>query len=356
MSIKSGDLPGNVFTVLSEGEEGGSCRGFLCRALPDGGYDFLYPVRRAREERKKMKRTLTFLAALLLVLGLAACKQAVIPPAEAPEAAGITVTDHMGRTVALTAPAEKIVSLTPANTEILYALGAGDRLVGRDSYSLYPEEAADLPVVGDYTGPNVEAVIALEPDLVLVSNYLPEETVAQLEDAGIAVAGIEATLYEDIPASIEMVAALTGADAKPVLDAIAAAEQGVAERAAGAAQPTVYYVMSFGDYGNWTGGKLSFINTMIRKAGGVPVTDTVESESAWFEYSLEQLVAADPDILLFDSYAGDPAALAEAEGYKELSAVKEGRVYIVDADIISRPGPRIAQALTTIADLLHPKT
>ncbi len=273
---------------------------------------------------------------------------------EAPSAEAISIVDVLGNEVTLDAYPEKIVSLSPSTTEILYALGLGDKLVGRDSYSDYPAESADVPVVGDYSGPNVEAIAATEADLVLASTTLQQDAIDQLKSLGITVASVEATTYEQIAETITMIGTLTGAqeEAAALNASMTEAADAVAAAVADLEKPTVYYVMSYGEYGNWTSGPGSFINSIIELAGGAPVT--ADAEAPWLEYSLEQLLQDDPDVILVSSDAGDPALLADAEGYKDLTAVKEGRAYSIDANTSSRPGPRILEAAEAVAALLHP--
>ncbi len=263
-----------------------------------------------------------------------------------------TVTDMLGREVTIGAT-DTIVSLAPSATEILFALGAGDKVVGVDASSNYPEAAQDIEVVGDYNGPDVEKVVALEPDIIFCGNTLQTEQISNLENLGMTVVATEAVAFEDIPKSIEMMGDILGKqdEAQTVVDNIDAAIA-EAEANAPAEAPTVYYAMSYGDMGNWTSGPGSFINTMIEIAGGVPVTQ--DAEAAWLEYPVEQLVSDDPDIILVSSDMGSSADdIAQVAGYSDLTAVKDGRVYVMQADILSRPGPRIADAILAISEALN---
>ena len=271
---------------------------------------------------------------------------------EAAEQPEMTITDMLGREVAVGAT-DTIVSLTPSATEILFALDAGDRVVGVDASSNYPEAAANIEVVGDYNGPDVEKVVALEPDIIFCGNTLQTDQISDLENLGMTVVATEAVAFEDIPKSIEMMGEILGKqdEATAVVDNInAAIEQ--AEANAPAEAPTVYYAMSYGDMGNWTSGPGSFINTMIEIAGGVPVTQ--DAEAPWLEYPIEQLVSDDPDIILVSSDMGSSADdIAQVTGYADLTAVKDGQVYVMQADILSRPGPRIGDAILAISEALN---
>ena len=241
-----------------------------------------------------------------------------------------------------------IVSTAPSATEILFALGCGDDIVGVDGSSTYPEETADIETVGDYAGFDVERVIALNPSVVFAGNTLQAEEITQLEDAGLNVVAVEATYYEDIAASITLIGSLVGKeDEAAELNAeIEAAAAAVEEQAAGLEEnPTVYYVMSIGESGNWTSGEGSFINTVIEMAGGICTTAGTESE--WLEYPVEDLVTDDPDILLVSEYVLEDDLISET-GYADLTAVQNGNYYFINPDIIERPGPRITEALETI--------
>lgn len=271
--------------------------------------------------------------------------------AEEETAQGSTIVDMLGREVTIDA-ADTVVSLAPSATEILYALGVGDRVVGVDAYSNYPEEAQSLEIVGDYNGPDTEKIVALEPDIVFCGNTLQEDAITGLENLGMTVVATEAVSFEDIPTSIQMMGEIMGkqGEAQAVVDDINAAIE-EAQQNAPAEAPTVYYAMSYGDMGNWTSGPGSFINTIIEIAGGVPVTQ--DAEAAWLEYPLEDLVSQDPDIILVSSDMGSSADdIAQVQGYSDLTAVKDGKVYVMQADVLSRPGPRIADAIRAISEAL----
>lgn len=273
--------------------------------------------------------------------------EVVAEPTSAPEVA--ILTDMVGRQVELPAQVETVVSLASSNTEILYAIGAGDMLIGRDSYSDYPEEVADVAVVGDFNGPNIEAIAEAQPDVVLASSLL-EDVINQLTDLGITVFCTEASDYEGIYTSIELIGTICGkteeastlcTQMRETIDAVHAA-------AATENQPTVYYVMSFGEYGEWSGGPGSFINTAIELAGGIPVTK--DMGETWVNPSIEQVIELDPDIILLSSlYTIED--LSAANGYADMRAVQEGNVYLVNPDLVELPGPRIAEAVTTFGEI-----
>ncbi len=282
----------------------------------------------------------------------AAASETAAPSAETQSAAaGITVTDMLGREATLNS-AERIVSLAPSATEILFALGVGDKIVGVDAFSDYPEEAKGKEIVGDYNGPDVEKIVSLNPDVVFCGNTLQEELIGELENLGLPVVATEAVAFEDIQKSIEMMGEITGKQdaAKTIVDSINSAAEN-AKKNAPKEPKTVYYAMSYGDMGNWTSGPGSFINTMIELAGGVPVTK--DATDSWLEYPVEDLVSQDPDIILVSSDMGSLEDISKVQGYADLTAVKNGKVYQLESNVVSRPGPRIAEAITMISDILN---
>lgn len=279
-------------------------------------------------------------------------------PAIAPDGREIrTFTDLSGKQVSHAYPIERIVSLQPNTTEILYAIGAGGLIAGTDVWSNYPEEAKTTPKMGDYANPNLELIIAAKPDLVVTGGALSPENFEKLASLGIPVASIEAQNYGDISTSIELLGGCLGgeylANAAALVndillrtDAVKEATQNYTHR------PTVYFVLSYGEMGNWTSGPDSFINEMIEMAGGTPVTN--DAGDRWLEYDLETLVKKDPDILLVTSDIAEQGGLVTSPGYRDLSAVKNGRICVMDAGILSRPGPRFIEALEAFAEAIKP--
>jgi iron complex transport system substrate-binding protein len=242
----------------------------------------------------------------------------------------------------------RIVSTVPSATETLFALGVGDWVVGVDVSSTYPEETANIEKVGDYNGFDVEKIVSLTPDVVFAGNKLQEDQIAQLESTGVHIVPVDPTMYEDIAETITLIGAEVGREdeAAALNEQIAAVADGVKTKAGEITEkPTVYYVMGIGEYGNWTSGEGSFINYVIEMCGGQCVT--AGSDSPWIEYPVEDLVVADPDILIVSGYITEDALKAEA-GYTDLTAVKEGHCLFINPDIIERPGPRIGESLQTI--------
>ena len=283
-----------------------------------------------------MKKLLSLLLILSLALSGAALAETTYP---------FATEDMNGNAVTIEEQPDAVVSLTPSNTEILYSLGAGDLVKGVDSYSNYPAEALEnATAVGSYADTDIEAVLALEPDVVFAgTGTLQEEARAQLAEAGVVVVETEAMDYAGIPTSIQRIADILNIVAQPLLTEMRDKEAALLETAAEAGSCTVYFALSFGEYGEWSAGPGTFIDTMITMAGGVNIMD--DPALPWPNPSLESILEADPDVILVSG--GDEMAqlFLEGEAYQDLSAVQNGHVYGVDADMSNRPGPRIVDSL-----------
>lgn len=310
----------------------------------------------------------TLLMTLLLALGLTACAPAQPQPApvatepaitQASAARPITLSDGLGRQVTLAGAAQRVVSLAPSNTEILFALGAGDQVVGRDEFSDYPQQAQSVESVGGSMGQfSTEAIVALQPDLVLAAEINPPELVAALEDLGLAVYYLpNPESLEDLYTNIETVAVLTGREATKLTDSLRARVAALDERIATLSErPLVFYELDSTDPAKpYTAGRGTFIDLLIQRAGGENFGGRLEGQ--WAQVSLEQLVVADPDlILLGDAMFGTTVESVKARpGWEVLSAVQNDRIYPFDDNLVSRPGPRLVDGLEALAKLLHPE-
>ncbi len=318
--------------------------------------------------------------ALGLALILAACAPAAatvataVPPTLAPTAipatatiaptatpASITLTDFLGREVTLAAPATKIVSLAPSNTEILFAIGAGDRLIGRDDFSDFPAEAASVPSIGSlYPTVNAEAVVALQPDLVLAAGITNPDDIKHLADLGLTVYATSiAKTLDDIYGDINAVGALTGQsdEAASLVTAMKGRVEAVTAKTSGADKPIVFYELDATEPEKpWTPGPGTFMDQLITQAGGTNAGNIATSDYA--QISLEQLVAQNPDIIVLGSatFGGQtPEIVAARAGWGDIKAVKEDKVYTFDDNLVSRPGPRVVDGLEALAKLIHPE-
>lgn len=260
----------------------------------------------------------------------------------------LTLTDAYGNEVTVEEEPETIVSVSPALTEIVYALGGEDKLIGRSDYDDYPEAVLDIQSVGPIDLPDTELIVSLDPDVVLASSIFSEEAYNALTDAGITVVIIKDEsdlegMYTYITTTADVIGlheegqALVE-DLEAELDEISAE---VNDTIAGS-DITVYYCMGYGEYGDYTAGGDTFINDIIEAAGCVNAAGDIEGWSI----STEELLAKDPYIILVPSWGYD--AFLETEPYSELTAVQQGRVLSVDENIFNRVGPRNVDAVRTV--------
>jgi iron complex transport system substrate-binding protein len=315
-----------------------------------------------------MKRTLFFTSILVcLTLLLGACAT-VAPVATAtpvatqtPTTETITLTDGLQRTVTLAGPAQRVVSLAPSNTEILYAVGAGAQVVGRDQFSDYPEAAKSLPSVGgSMSNYDLEAITALHPDLVLAAQINTADQVKAIENLGIKVYYLaNPTDLNGLYTNLEIVGELTGhsSDAKALVASLQQRVSKVTDVLANVTEkPLVYYELDGTDPAKpWTPGPNTFLAQLVKLAGGRSVGEALTSDYA--QISLENLLVQNPDIILLGDAAYGTTAdqVAKRAGWSALAAVKANKIYAFDDDLISRPGPRMVDGLEALAKLLHPE-
>jgi iron complex transport system substrate-binding protein len=278
----------------------------------------------------------------------------------------LTLVDDHGYVLNLTSYPNRIVSLAPSNTEILFAIGAGDKVVGVTDYDNYPYnfsvwiEAGNLTSVGDYWTPNIEAIVALEPDLILAA-FDQDEVVNTLRGMGYKVLVLAPDNIDDILKNIILAGRATNKDIEAAIlvnnlrlriDAV------VSKVADAASTPKVYYEVWYDPL--WSVGSESWEHELIEKAGGINIF--ADQSLNYFETSSEAIIERNPDIMIFPlgHGAGPPFwgsfdQVKARPGWDAISAVQNDRLYTIDADIISRPGPRIVDALETLAEIIHPE-
>jgi iron complex transport system substrate-binding protein len=304
------------------------------------------------------KRIVSLLLALAMIFALAGCTSSEpAQPAEPsePEASGsaITVTDMTGREITLDEPATRVVALSAADCEFLYAVGAGDTLVGRGEYCDYPAEVLDVPSVQSGYDTNIEQIIALEPQVLLMSTMAQtEEQVAALEEAGIKVVVSDAQDIEGVYTALEMIGTLMGKEkeAEQVITTMQLQFHELSESASGQGK-TVYFEVSPLEYGLWTAGKGTFMNEIAEMLGMKNVFDDVEG---WAEISEEQVLERNPDyIVTITMYFGEGPTPEEEimarPGWENVTAVQNGAILNLQNNELSRPTPR----LTDGALMLH---
>lgn len=273
-------------------------------------------------------------------------------PAPTPEDTSYTVTDSQGNTVTFEEAPATVISLAPSITEIVFAIGAEDKLVARTDWCNFPEAVFEIASVGNIDQPDVEAIIALNPELVLLTEMTTKEIALQIKDAGIPILVVdEEDSFDGAYTCIDIVGQAVGASEKAseVVNGMKTQIDAVKAKVSDAEKKTVYYVMGYGEYGDYTACKGTFISDMIAAAGGINVADDTEG----WTYSVEKLVEHNPDLLLLSVWA--PAeGLKEATGYKNLTAVKEDKMTTLDDDSLQRLGPRLGEAFEAMAKAIHP--
>lgn len=306
---------------------------------------------------------------LVLLLLAAACaggsgspaapdRSAPSPPTS-PSAAPfpVTVTDDDGVTVTLESAPERIVTFAPSATEIVFALGLGERLVGVSGpFDDFPAEARGIERIGgagDFgVDPNVERVVALQPDLFLTIKG-GDQWKERLRDLGVPVVTLDATDLDDLLADIRTVGELTGAteEAEALAEAMGARARTIEDALAGRAAVACFYETFYPPL--YTVGPGTFIFDLLVRAGCDPVS--AASDLRYPEWSIEDLVRQSPEVYLVSSESGaSPRAVARRAGFAAVSAVAAGRVVPVDADLVERPGPRVVEGLRLLAEALHP--
>ena len=251
------------------------------------------------------------------------------------------------------------MSHVPASTEMLFALDLGERIAGVSDYCDYPEQAKLKPSVGNYFNPSIERIIALDPDLVLTDGY-SENLITQLDSLGITTIALQPKDIAGILRDIELLGKVTGAEeeADRLISGMQKDMTHILTQVEDAPKISVFYVFDATDPNNpWTAGAGSFADSLITLAGGRNIA--AQARSAWVQFSIEEIVSSDPQILLVDTSHGtaviSKAELKEHPVWRELTAVKQDRIYSVDGDLVNRPGPRIVQGLKIIAEIIHPE-
>lgn len=263
-------------------------------------------------------------------------------------------TDSNGKEIVFEEAPERIISTAPNVTESIFALGAEDKLVGRTDYCNYPEEASTIDSIGSLTEVNIERITELEPDVVIAASFFDEENIKKLESLGIKVAVVMSQEnFEGAYENIRNIALLANKEAKAeeIIKEMQEKVDHVKSSVESLETKSVYYVIGHGEYGDYTATGDTFIGKMLEIAGG----ENVAKDATGWKFSLEKLVEADPDVVIAESDPSTMQGLKEANGYKDLTAIKNGNFYGVDKDMVSRMGPRLADGLLQIAKAIHPK-
>ena len=316
---------------------------------------------------------------LALSTALVACSTPAAPPSSAPPptpaatpspsiepsppatAFPVTVTDDEATAVVLASEPQKIVSLTPATTEILFEIGAGDRVVATDDGSDYPEAAVPLPDVASFSSVDVEKVVSLAPDLVVAGGlgFSPPEAIAKLRTLKIPVLVLYSASVDGVYHDIELVGTAVGdGPAATSLTAAMRTEIGaISQSAKGAGTPPrVYYEVGYTDATGqiFAPADQSFVAEMVTLAGGDAITT---DDPASYEIPLEMLIERDPQVIILGVnpfYKPTPAQVAKRPGWSVMTAVKDGQIRPVQDTEITRPGPRLATGLRNLVAAIWP--
>jgi len=271
-----------------------------------------------------------------------------------------TYIDDMGREITMDKIPQRIVSHVPPITETLFALGLDERIVGVSDYCDYPEEAKQKPSVGNYFNPSIENIVALNPDLVLTDGH--SENIKQLDelDPPITFIVIDPKDIDGIFRDIELLGKVAGIEeeAEKLIEDMQEVISRVVNRVKGVPRVRVFYVIDATDLNNpWTAGPGSFVDFLITMAGGENVA--AKASGAWVQFSIEQIVSSDPEIIILPAKHGtaftSPEELKAHPAWREITAVKQDRICFIDGDLVDRTGSRIAQGLEEIAKSIHPE-
>ena len=294
-----------------------------------------------------MKKTICIAMLILMIFA------SLTTVAEADTDQEITVVDARGKTITFESPPERIVSFMASNTEILFHLGLGDRVVAVDDYSDYPEEVQELPKVGDAFGVNYELIVKMSADVVVTASY-NAEMITYLEGIGQKVVATSATTVDDVYSDMEILGKMCGmeSEAKEMadvlrgqMDQLTADTRGLSEQD----RPKVLYVVSTFQ-GIWTTGVETFQNTLLHDAGAKNIAG---EKTGWIALSEEEVLAADPEVIIaVDTVRAELGELLKKDSWSQIHAVKNDNIFYVDDNIMSRPGPRVVEAQEALVDII----
>lgn len=299
---------------------------------------------------RSIKWFLAFLSVTLILPLTMAYIATTTPP--------VTIVDDLGRLVTIEKTPERIVSLAPSNTEILFALGLGEKVVGVTDFCDYPPEAKEKEKIGGFATLDIEKIIALAPDLILATGIHGKEVIPLLERRGLTVVALEPKDLVGILYDIVMVGKITGEE-EEAFELVAQMEiriEAVTEKTKPLPEEKksrVFWVIWPEPI--WTTGRGTFIHELIVKAGGKNIFEDLEG---WKTVDLEAVIERDPEVIIGTAKHGvsKPAEWAKTEPRLAVTtARKNDRVYAVEGDLVERPGPRIVEGLEEVAKCIHPE-
>ena len=295
-----------------------------------------------------MNSEIKFSKAIVLIVAVAAFTPVI--------ASAITVTDDDGMTITFNATPMRIVSLAPSNTEILAALGLLDRVVGVTDACDYPPEVLNITRIGGHSGISIEMIAAVQPDLVLASDITPKETISRLQELGVPVVVIAPQAIDRVLNDIRLVGQVTGTETRADKLADRLSDRIAVAHAVADHPSTVAHVVWHDPL--YVSGNTTLQNDVIVHAGGI---NSFSDRNGWNTVSPEEFLLKDPEIILVNSGSGsDPSeknvvrdSFMANPQYASLSAVRKNHLYVIDADSISRPGPRIVDATEELSRIIQ---
>ena len=277
-----------------------------------------------------------------------------IPPEQQTD---FSAVDSRGKEIILERKPQRIISLAPANTEILFALGLDEEIVGITDYCNYPpEKVVKIEKIGGFSTPNIEKIVSLNPDIVFGTSGVQKQAVQRLEELGVKVYVLEAETMENLLAEIEKVGRLTGKsqEARQLIESLEKRINVIKTKTANLSddqKPKVFLEIWYDPI--WTAPDRTLIYQVIELAGG---RHAITIKGDWNQTTIvdpESVVEANPDVILL-AFEGSPELIYKLPGWSNVSAVKNKQVFQINGDIISRTGPRIVDAMEQIAKILHP--
>ena len=321
------------------------------------------------------KKTSTKIAALLfslvlvmtMSLSMTACKNNVTDSTSTPKLEStakneaviqtvypLTFKDSAGVDIIIEKAPSKVITLGPNLTEIVYALGKGESLIGRSSYDDYPTEVLKVESIGEIAKPAIEKIIELKPDVVFASGLVEADSVKQLRDVGINVVLInDQDRFEGVYQTILDMGKILDSNVKSseIVKGMQDKVASVLAKVKDVAKPKVYFVVDYGQYGEYTATGDTFLGQMLEMAGG----NNIAKDAKGYKYNIEDIVVNNPDIILCSNLYDSKAGIIKANAYIDLDAVKNGKVVELDDSMANRQGPRLADGLELLAKSIHPE-
>jgi iron complex transport system substrate-binding protein len=280
------------------------------------------------------------------------------------------LVDDQGYVTSLAAFPNRIISLAPSSTEILFALGLGDKVVAVTNYDNYPYNfsawiaAGNMTSVGAFEEPNIEVIASLDPDLILATGGVQKETVDTLRNLGYKVLVFDPANITGVFKNIEVVGNATGksAEATSLVNNLNSRIEAVVNKVAAAtSKPKVYYEVYYDPTSLWSAGSKAWQNELIEKAGGINIF--ADQPLDYFQSSAEAVVSRNPDVIVLPAsgmgeqtpFWGSLAEVKARPAWNSISAVQNDRLYQIDSDVIQRAGPRVADAIEALARFFHPE-